>query len=256
MKELFLSEWERIWARKKTIVSLIIYVALLGLFATWLHRGGIGFYTPKLETSLNALNFPTFLLKETGFILALIMLPMFFVDSFNGEYSSGAYRLILIRPHSRGKLLLAKWLSMAAVVAIFLSIAFIFSHILGQILYSAPNSITFYPDGDSYSAAGAFGYSLLYYLTFFAIYLALLGIASLISSFLPNTILSFFLILATLLATFYTPDSYHYFILNGEAAFRVLNGTDTTTFISSVLGIIVGTFILVYTYWKRRNWTM
>ncbi|SFT00632.1 ABC transporter permease [Marininema halotolerans] len=256
MKELFLSEWERIWARRKTLVSLVLFISLLGLFSTWLHRGAIGFYTPELETSLNALNFPTFLLKEIGFILSLIMLPMFFVDSFNGEYSSGAYRLILIRPHSRGKLLLAKWLSMASVVGIFLGIAFIFSQLLGRILYSAPESITFYPGGHSYTGVGAIGYSLLFYLTFFVIYLALLGIASLVSSFLPNTILSFFSILVVLLGTFYTPDAYHYFILNGEAAFRVLNGADTTPFITSVFGVIVGTFLLVYALWQRRNWTM
>lgn len=249
-----MSEWERIWARRKTMVSLGIFILLLGMSTFLLHRGGIGFYTAQLDTQLHALNFPVFLIKELGFILSFVMLPMFFIDSFNGEYSSGAYRLILIRPQARKHLLFAKWGSMAAITAIFLTVAYIFGHIAGWLLYSAPSTVTFYPDGPSYSILGAFGYSLLYYLIFFLIYLALLGIASLISSIMPNAILAFFSTIATILATLYAPNTLQFFVMNSEITFQVLNGMDQIPFFGSLFGIIIVTYSLVYGVWARKGW--
>ncbi|SFT00822.1 ABC transporter permease [Marininema halotolerans] len=254
MTELFMSEWERIWARRKTMVSFVIVILLSAMSTFLLQRGGIGFVTADLEVPLHALNFPVFLLKELGFVLSFVLLPMFFVDSFNGEYSSGAYRLVLVRPQSRKRLLLAKWSSMAAVIGIFLTIVFLFSQIAGWILYSAPSSVSFYPGEPSYSIVGAFGYSLLYYLIFFLIYLALLGLTSFISSIMPNAILAFFSIIAVILATLYAPESLHYFLMNGQTTFQVLNGTGLYPFFGSLLTIILLSYGLVYGIWERKDW--
>lgn len=254
MYEIIWSEWERIWARKKTRVSLMMYVVLLVAFTFWLYRGGTGFYTPELETTLNALNFSVFLLKEMGFLLTFIILPMLFVDSFNGEYTSGAFRLVLIRPQPRVRLLGAKWAAMAAVVSLFLLVTFLFGQMAGWLSLPAVSQVSFYPEGEAYSFWGALGYDLLFYLTFFFIYLAYLGIASLISTILPNAILSFFLILGTLVGTLYAPDQLLIFVVTGEETFKVLNGINTFPFLVLLFSILVITYSLVYGVWNRKSW--
>ncbi len=254
MYELILSEWERIFARKKTIVSLLIYIVLLGLLAFGLHRGGIGFYTPEMYTQLNSLNFPVFLLKEVGFLLSFIILPMLFVDSFNGEYRSGAFRMVLIRPQPIMKLLLAKWVAMVSVVLVLLTITFLLGQIIGWLFFPTATNVSFYPDGESFSLWGSFGYSFLFYLLFFGIYLAYLGIASLISTVAPNAILSFFLTVATLLAMIYAPDQLRFFLRTGEEAFKIMNGSGKTEFLLMLFTVIFVTYSLGIRLWCRKDW--
>jgi ABC-2 type transport system permease protein len=256
MTDLFQSEWERIWARKKTLFSVLTIVVLLGFFTMWLARSGIGFYTPDLETQLNSLNFSTFLLKECGFVLTFIFIPMFLVDSFSGEYSSGALRLVLIRPHSRSQLLLSKWLSMAALLTIILAITFIFGQIAGWIFFPNVSETTFYPNAKPVSVVGAFGFSIMFYLTVYIIYIALLGLGSLISTVISNSILSFFLTIGSLIGTLYVTDQFKFFLLNGEITFKVLNGINTLPFLFTVLSVIVVTYGTTFFLWNRKNWVM
>lgn len=60
-------------------------------------------------------------MKDLALILFLIVLPMLFIDSLSGEYESGAYRLILIRPYSKVKL----WFSKLIVQSLFSLVIFV-----------------------------------------------------------------------------------------------------------------------------------
>ncbi|MEK1829881.1 hypothetical protein AAAC51_14640 [Priestia megaterium] len=55
---------------------------------------------------IDSLNSAPLLLRDLSFAITFIVIPMFVADSFNGEYTSGALRMVLIRPHHRVKLFL------------------------------------------------------------------------------------------------------------------------------------------------------
>ncbi|MDN4594398.1 ABC transporter permease [Polycladomyces subterraneus] len=199
MKDLMVSEMERIWSRKKSLVSFVILGLLLVFMTFWLHRGGIGFYDPLHTTRLNSVNFPVFLLKEMSFILSLILIPMMVVDNFNGECTSGAYRLVMICPFSRWQLLTAKWVSQAIVIGAMLVMILLYGVVAGAVLFPHEQTVTFFhrPEAEGY------GYVLLFYGWHSLIFLALLGIVGLLSSVLPNTIVAFFGSIAFLVGTVY-----------------------------------------------------
>ncbi|MGR5879744.1 ABC transporter permease subunit [Bacillus pacificus] len=83
------------------------------------------------EVILSNLNFPVAVTREWYFTLFLLIFPILFIDSFNSEISSGAYRLVMIRPVGRWELLLAKWITQMSIVSLFLLMAFIESYIYG-----------------------------------------------------------------------------------------------------------------------------
>lgn len=111
------SEWQRMWARKKTKVLLFGYLGLLLLMCRFLSAFKVSFYDPAHDVSLNSLNTAPFLFRELSFFLVFILVPLLAVDSFNGETRSGALRMVLIRPLARWRILAAKWALQAIVLA-------------------------------------------------------------------------------------------------------------------------------------------
>lgn len=73
----------------------------------------------KEQVILSNLNFPVAVTREWYFTLFLLIFPILFIDSFNSEISSGAYRLVMIRPVGRWELLLAKWITQMSIVSLF-----------------------------------------------------------------------------------------------------------------------------------------
>ena len=108
---------------------------LLILHSVWVHTFGVAIYDTKgTEVILSNLNFPVAVTREWYFTLFLLIFPILFIDSFNSEISSGAYRLVMIRPVGRWELLLAKWITQMSIVSLFLLMAFIESYIYGTFL--------------------------------------------------------------------------------------------------------------------------
>ena len=104
MRSLLWSEYERTFKRKKTSIGIGIYFIMVALQCLFLYLvGGISFYDADHSVQLNSINTAPFFLRELGLLINFILIPMFVVDSFNGEYHSGALRLVLIRPQKRVK---------------------------------------------------------------------------------------------------------------------------------------------------------
>ncbi|MGR5861416.1 ABC transporter permease [Bacillus pacificus] len=132
MRQILISEFERIFNRKKTKALIVIFGLLLILHSVWVHTFGVAIYDTKgTEAILSNLNFPVAVTREWYFTLFLLIFPILFIDSFNSEISSGAYRLVMIRPVGRWELLLAKWIAQMSIVSLFLLMAFIESYIYG-----------------------------------------------------------------------------------------------------------------------------
>lgn len=254
MRQLYLAEWERTWSRPKTKITFFVYLIILILQSFWLSNWGIGFYHPELFVRLDATNFSLFLMKEASFFLVFIILPMLYIDSLSGEKSSGAYRMVLIRPHSFGKFLLAKWLVLGTWVLIFVCACFLIGNIYGHLRYEVPSKIVFYPGGPELSFGAIMGYQIAFFAVIAFIYLILLGISTLLSTYLKSPILVYFSLMVLLIGLLYFPIDFSFMLVNGQSALEIVSGKRTDSFLVNASLLFIGSFTASYWLFCKRDW--
>ncbi|MCX7569344.1 ABC transporter permease subunit [Tumebacillus sp. DT12] len=253
MFELFVSEWERMWARKKTVVTLVLFAAVSVLAAMWLSRFGVGFVNAGTEVRLDAWNFPAFLLKETSFVLMLVAAPMLFVDALAGERVQGAYRMVLLRPHGRGALLLAKWVALAVWVAMLLAVVLAVGVIAGQTWLGDGGALTERAAAASAAGLASFGDVLAYYGVFYLIAVAAMGLCTLICLLVPSTVLAYAGLVGSYVGMLYVSEHLRFFLLGGEAVFQVLSGNGAGVFAMALGSVMVLSFGASWVMWKKRE---
>ena len=251
MRELFLSEWERVWARKKTKMTLGLFAAVTVLLALWLRNFGVGFENADLPVRLTAWNFAPFLLKEGSFFLMLVVAPMLFVDSLAGERAQGAYRMVLLRPQGRGALLVAKWGALAAVMAVFLTVVLAVGVLFGAVFLKAGGALA--EQASTVSAVGSWAQVGLYFLLFDLIVIAALGVCSLICSVMTNTVLAYAAMVGSFVGMLYVSEHLRFFLLGGETLFRVLSGTGVAAFAGAVALVIAVSYGGAWVVWQKRD---
>lgn len=253
MKNILRSETERIFKRKKTWIGIGIYLLLIGLQCLFLSGvGGIAFYSPEEEVALNSLNTAPFLLRELGLFLLFILIPMLVVDSFNGEYTSGAYRMVLLRPVQRGKLFLAKIMALSGIVFLLLLITMTAGIIYGNMAFPHVTETSFL-DTEMLQPLAAYSYIILYYLIAFVILFSAMMVGSVISIILPNMILAYIGIIGFLVGSIYVSDYMVFFLSMADTIFILLAGQKLMMF-SIILFLILGSYILNIGIWKKRDW--
>lgn len=253
MFELLMSEWERVWARKKTVVTLVLFAGVSVLAALWLSRFGVGFVNAETEVQLGPWNFPAFLLKETSFVLMLVAAPMLFVDALAGERVQGAYRMVLLRPHGRGSLLLAKWGALAAVIAIYLAVVLAVGMIAGQTMLRDGGALAERAAEASAAGVASFGDVLAFYGIYYLIAVAAMGLCTLICLLVPSTVLAYAGLVGSYVGMLYVSEHLRFFLLGGEAVFQVLMGNGTGMFAMALGGMMAAVFGASWVVWKRRD---
>ncbi|EMA6342375.1 ABC transporter permease [Bacillus cytotoxicus] len=253
MKQLIISEFERIFARKKTKVILFIFILFLIGDAIFLAYVQLAIYSHNGSgTPLSQLNFQVVLAKEMYPILALLIFPILFVDSFNGERSSGAYRLVCIRSIERVKLLCGKWLTQFIVASIFLLLTFITGYVYGRLYIPSAEYTTFLHQDIKYNAMESFLYTLKYYGILLFITATILLLASFISLWMPNVVLSYFGTIGILFGVLYVHHIFSYFILAGQEAIRILSNGDSTFYLLNGTIFVVCMLFSVIT-WRAKD---
>ncbi|RAS72867.1 ABC transporter permease [Priestia endophytica] len=254
MKQLIWSELERTFKRKKTIIMLIVYLLLLGFECLFLFAmGGTTFFDPEHDVKMDSLNSSTLYLRDLAFFLTFILIPMLVVDSFNGEYASGALRLVLIRPQSRLQLFLAKWFIQCFLFFGVLVITGVTGFLFGKIVM--PNvEYTVFLGGHDVDAMGAFLYTLKFYGIAFAIFLTIITLASLVSVLMPNAILSYVGLIAILIGSVYASDQLLFFFSLTDSIFYQLSGTSSENFLFLLFPILGLSIIINIMIWKKKEW--
>lgn len=162
MKQLILSEWERLWKRKTTWLLLCAIPVILMASATFLSKQNQTF-TPDLPQYTVAWNFPVLGLSEmliTVFQGVIIIIVAFTVTE---EYRTGQLRLVLIRSYSYPKIIFAKYTVTVGTVLLFFIIYFILSYLFGMFMFPAPDHLPLFFHEESVTTLGAFVYSLKFY---------------------------------------------------------------------------------------------
>ncbi|MBT2291098.1 ABC transporter permease [Paenibacillus albidus] len=255
MNSLIQSEWQRMWKRPKTLISLILFTAIVLFDCLFLGVQRFGAFDNIHTAPLTAQNFSVFLLKEVSFLLTLIVAPLLIVDSINGEYTAGQLRLVLIRPISFARLFAAKWLNLAFMLLLFTAVTFMIGELAGHLLKPAADSVRYLNPAQVYDHSDAFIYALQSYGLFYLIVLAELSVVGLVSSLMPNALVSFFVSLGVLIGALYISDTLGFFLMSASVIFQLMAGSYAAPFYGPVLVCTGIGFLATMEVWQRRSWT-
>ncbi len=240
MKNLIGSELERIFSSKKTKVTFIVSMILLILILFFVKIGETGFYDPKISVKLNSLNFAPFILREFHMVLAIIICPMLFTESFNSERTNGYYRMIMIRPYSKLQMFLSKWISQAITFGILILITFIITIVFGYLALPEASEANFFNIAGSFSKTGALLFNFKFYLCEYLVILAILSINALMGVLMPNSVLAFIGSVGVCLGSLYIVDKLEFLIFSTKGIFDILSGISMSVLLYSLLIIIIG----------------
>lgn len=252
-KRVWLSEWQRVFKRKKTIVGIVIYLLLVGLEALFLYAvGGVSFYNKDQDVLLNNLNTAPFFLRELGMFLVFILIPMFVSDSFNGEYTSGAYRLVLLRPQGRFMLFIAKLGVQAAIVVCLLAATWLIATAFGIVVFPSVQEVSFY-NTIPLQPLQASIYVLAFYVIAFLVLFAVICVGSAISSIMPNSILSYVGTVGFLIGCTYLSEYFFIFFQVSDTIFEILSQQQLASLLL-IVSLIAISYIINAQVWKKRDW--
>ncbi|ABS34960.1 ABC transporter permease [Clostridium botulinum] len=246
MKELIISEFLRMRGRKKNRASFILILVNFIFSISWYKTfgEGTGVYTPGISTKINSLNLPIFVMKDLALILFLIVLPMLFIDSLSGEYESGAYRLILIRPYSKVKLWFSKLIVQSLFSLVIFVVFFIISVISGYILFPKVTITNFYNIPKVYDKLGAFIYNFKVVALMYFVSIAILALASLISLIVSKCVAAFLIVISFLIAGIYIGHGLQVIFLPFHNIIKVLSlGKRADFYIPVVSCLLICSFL-------------
>lgn len=255
MKELIISEFLRMRGRRKNKASFIIVLVNFIFSISWYKTfgEGTGVYTPGISTKINSLNLPIFVMKDLASILFLIVLPMLFIDSLSGEYESGAYRLILIRPYSKIKLWFSKLIAQSLFSLVIFVVFFILSVISGYILFPKATVTNFYNIPKAYDQLGAFIYNFKVVALMYFVSIAILALASLISSIVSKSVASFLIVISFLIAGIYIGHGLQVIFLPFHNIIKVLSLGKRVDFYMPVVSCLLVCSFLSTLIFSRKD---
>ncbi len=248
------SEWLRMWARKKTKVLLGLYLGLLLFVCLFLWGMGVSFYNPEHDIRLNSLNTSPFLFRELYIFLAFVFVPLLAIDTFNGEYRSGALRMVLIRPLDRWRILTAKLLLLGILLFVLIMLTMVVGIGLGLLLMPKVTETTFYQT-EVFDLVGAWGYILQYYLLGLLILLVVSGVAMLVSLLMPNGVFAYLGVVGFLVGGLYFSSRMDFLLGASDAIFRQLAPDPEANFIGLSLCFVIISVTLSFLIWQRRDFT-
>ncbi|TVY05520.1 ABC transporter permease [Paenibacillus cremeus] len=142
------NEQTKIYTRLRTTVMLailVLAVILTGILMKYV-----------IETGMNhVLQFMAFLLTLNFTALTAIFTVIVAGDIVASEFTWGTIKLLLIRPASRGKILLAKYVSVVLFMLTFLLVTLIVSYFTGLILFGVSGTVS--PDAGLSTIMKAYG---------------------------------------------------------------------------------------------------
>lgn len=223
MKHLIASEFERLWKMRMIKILLLLLIGISFFSAYFLTWFDLGLYTADSETPLNAVNFPWFLLREVSFFVTLVIMPLFCVVVLNAPINARTYNLVLYRPFHRLEFLLSKWGTLL-LIAVFITVfIWLIGVVLGFFFYQVPEYVTFYGDLTRYSVLNGYIYSAKLYFLFWAVIIAGIAIASVMSIMAPNPIIAYFLLMIVYVVPIYFSNELSFFLMPTQSIFISLS---------------------------------
>lgn len=251
MKNIILCELDRMVKSKKNkilfVVSTIIFI-LLGLF---IRMFNVGFYDPDTTMALNSLNTAPFIIREFHLYLLFIFCTMIFIESFNHENASGAYRMILVRGYNKKDYIISKLISCAVITGIFTIIIYIVGTLFGYLAMDKVNSTMYFNIEKEFNIIGALIYNFKFYILEYLIILTVLGVSSLVGILSKNSPIAYILVIGICIGSIYISDSFEFFIGSTKPIFDVLSNMNNTFIITCIIIIILTSLTSIFIFDKK-----
>lgn len=249
MKQLIQSEFDRLVMRRRTMIILILSVLAFLCLAFFNSMFGVGFYDPYTTASLDALNFAPFMLRDYHFYFVLILCPLLVVETFNRERYSGEYRMVMIRPYSKLQLYQAKIITLAILMGIFTFVLWIVGIGFANMMLPSVRETSFFEPQIRYTSTDAILFSLKFYIVEYMIIMSVIGVMSLISLLLPNTIFAFLGSIFVVCIVGFGFAPFEFLMSSTRSIFDLLlgmgNGINVILYVLVILGIgMVGSYAI------------
>lgn len=255
MQRLILSEIERIYSRKSTkvlfIISVLFPIISYSLFQ--LRWNFTTYIVDGIKIPINSLNYPITQVNEYNALLVFILLPLFFSESLSSEIDSGAYKMILLRPLKKWKLIVSKWISLATVYIVIILCTYLTNVLIGYLFMPKVESTIYYNIDKNLNLLDSTIYNLKCYLIMFGIHIALLAAISLLSVIVQKPILTFLGSITLLVSGIYlfTPVKIIFF-QTSDIAFSILGGAFELHYVFIFLLGILLFFSLSLWIWNKK----
>lgn len=256
MGGLILAEYERIFQRKSTkiLFGISILFQIFNFMLLQVHwKNSTVILKRGVELPLDNLNYAVMQLLDFNVILIFIILPLYFSECLSLELDTGAYKMIVLRPIKKWKLLVSKWIAIASTYALTLLCVYLTKTLIGYMFMPKVKSTKYFILNSSVGIGGSIIYNLKYYLIIFLIHLSLLGITSLISTVVKKTILTFLGSITFILISIYLfKPMFDIFFKTTEIVYYILAGSYNLNNIYIVLLITLCCLGMSLFIWNKR----
>ncbi|WP_025026697.1 ABC transporter permease [Caldalkalibacillus mannanilyticus] len=224
-KQLIFSEIERTISKKSTkvlfFISFFYPVVILLFFSA--EMGTESYTVNGTVIPINSLNYPVTQMLELNALFVFVLLPLFFSESISSEIHSGAYRMLLIRPYKKWKMLISKWVSLSVIYGSMLFISFLTNSVIGHLFMPYAKETMYFNIDGKLNLFHSVLYNLKFYLILFCVYQAILALITLISILVRNHILTFMGSIALLVSCGYLFEPIlKVFVYTPDIAFFIL----------------------------------
>ncbi|WP_144510543.1 ABC transporter permease [Bacillus sp. FJAT-22090] len=181
MKKLIFVELERLFLKKSTWLFLVS-IPLILVFSAKYYRENNHFVSESVPEFTTANSFPIMGLSEqlmlTFNVVALVVVVLLFAQ----EYHTGQLRLVLQKSYTYRSIVLAKVLTTAIFLFIFMSIYFLLSYVIGFIVFDYKEEILLFFHSKTTSGIGVIFYNIKYYILAYISLLTMTSVYIMLSS--------------------------------------------------------------------------
>lgn len=226
MKQLFISEWQRLWHRKSTWISfMLIPLMLLLTLKSYIRTNAK--ITPDNIKYVSSLNFPSELLNSEIIVIFDILVIVLIIMDVTSEYREGQLRMIMIRCCSFKQIFKAKYLVILSTAFMLLSANFILSTIFGY-LFLPHNQVKFPGEPGKFTMSESIFYNTKYYIIAFVILAAVISVIMCISVVCKTTVGALAASIIFIFVSIILPDLCSAFIGNMSQIYKFISYTFLT----------------------------
>lgn len=226
MKNLFVSEFQRLWYRKSTLLCfLAIPVILIASAKYYLGVNARIEITNPQFTSIY--NFPAAAIQEQLILAFNIIVTLLIVLSVTAEIRDGSLRMVLIRRFKPTEIFVSKFLVIVVTIFMFLLVYFVLAYIVGFFIFPKINQVSLFYFNRSFNGLEVFIYTIKYYLLSFLTLIAISALVYFIATISKSVIIALGLSVGSILTLIVYPTALQIFTYGNQemAKFQLLSMT-------------------------------
>lgn len=198
MKNLFLSEFQRLFHRKSTLWCFLSIPIIL--IASAKYYIGVNKSIDSISPEYTSfLNFPVAAIQEQLILAFNIIIILLIVLSVTEELRNGSLRMVLIRRFKPTHILISKFLVIVVTIFLFLITYLILGYIIGFLLFPKLDEVSIFYFSSKLSGSEVFIYTLKYYFLAFLTLISLGSVIFLIATLSKSVVIALGISMATLL---------------------------------------------------------